>query len=121
MGAGGVVTLKFVVDFGGGLQLFLQAVGPDQGGGAVHLVEVPDLLGDLKEGGVVVQLLLHQFLAEHAAQLLRRHGLVGARVQQGGGLVFHVGADIVPRSGQFVLGQINLVGNFVLAHGSVSF
>ena len=46
VGTRGVVPLKLVVNLGRGLELLLQAVGPDQGGGAVHLIEIPDLLGD---------------------------------------------------------------------------
>ena len=121
VGAGGVVALEFVVDVGRGLELLLQAVGPDQGGGAVHLVEVPDLLGDLEIGGLIVQLLLDQLGTEHAFQLLSGHGLEGAGVQEGGGLVLHVGPEVVPGVGHLVLRQVDLVGNFVLAHDVFSF
>ena len=119
VGAGGVVALKLVVDFRRRVQLLLQAVGPDQGGGAVHLVEVPDLLGDLKIGGAVIHFLLHQLGAEDALQLLGGHGLERSGVEEGGGLVFHVGPEIVPGAGHLVLGEIDFVGNFVLAHSVV--
>jgi hypothetical protein len=119
VGAGGVVPLKFVVDLRRGLELLLQAVGPDQGGGAVHLVEVPDLLGDLKIGGAVIHFLLHQLGAEDALQLLGGHGLERSGIEEGGGLVFHVGPEIVPGAGHLVLGEIDFVGNFVRAHSVV--
>ena len=123
VGAGGVVALELVVDLGRGLELFLQAVGPDQGGGTVHFIEVPDLFGDRDVGVVVVQFLLDQLLAEHALQLLGGHGLAGAGVEQRGGLVFHVGPDVVPCLGHLVFFQINLVGDlFVCSHvGSAPF
>ena len=108
--AGGVVALEFVVDLGRGLELFLQTVGPDQGGGAVHLVEVPDLVGDGDFPGVVVQLLADQLVAEHGAQILVAHGLAGGRVEQRGGLVLHVRTDVVPGAWAVSLfGQVDLV------------
>ena len=117
MGAGGVVALKLVVDFRRRVQLLLQAVGPDQGGGAVHLVEIPNLPGNLEVRGVVVQLLGHQLFTEDALQLRGGHGLERGGVQEGGGLVGHVGPQIVPYPGHLVLRQIDLVGNFLLTHG----
>ena len=117
MGTGGVVPLKLVVNLGRGLELLLQAVGPDQGGGAVHLIEIPDLLGDGDVGGVVVQLLLHQLLAEHPAQLLGGHGLEGTRIQQGGGLVLHVRAQVVPSLGHLAFFEIDFVGDRVCHFG----
>ena len=118
VGTGGVVPLKLVVNLSRGLELLFQAVGPDQGGGAVHLVKVPNLLGDGDVSVVVVQLLLHQFLTEHALQLLGSHGLAGGRVEEGGGLVLHIGPDIVPCLGHLVLFQVNLIGDlFPCCHG----
>ena len=75
MAAAGVVALEFVIDLGRGLELFLQAVGPDQGGRPVHFIKVPDLLGDLDVGGGVVQLLGHQLVAEDGLELVGGHGL----------------------------------------------
>ena len=54
----------------------------------------------------VVQLLLYQLIAENAVQLPGCHGLEGAGVQQGSGLVFHIGPHIVPCSGQLRFFQI---------------
>ena len=119
MGTGGVVALKFVVDFRRRSQLLLQAVGPDQGRGPVHFVEIPYLCGDLEIGGVVVQLLPYQLGAEYALQLLGGHGLAGAGVEKGGRLVLHIGPEIVPGHRHFVLGQIDFVRDLVLAHDSV--
>ena len=71
----GIIALKFIVNLGRGLQLFLQTVSPDQRRRTVHLVEFLNLLRDIHIGGGVVQLLLHQLVAEHAAQVVKRHGL----------------------------------------------
>ena len=119
--AAGVVAFKLVVDLCRGTQLLLEAVGPDQGRGPVHLVEVEDLPGDRVLAGVVVQFLLHQVFAEDAGKLLGGHGLVRAGVEQGGGLVLHVGPQVVPVSGHLVFVQVDLVGDFVLGHGAGSF
>ena len=109
--AGGVVALELVVDLRRGLELLLQTVGTHQRRGPVHLIEVADILGNLKVGGGIVHLLLHQLGAEHTAQLLGGHGLQGAGVQQGCGLVGHVRANIVPIFGHLILGQVDLVGD----------
>lgn len=110
--AGGVVALELVVDLGGGLELLLQAVGPDQGRGPVHAVEAQNVLGDGVQPGVVVQLLLYQFLAEDAGELLGRHGLVGAGIQQRCRLLLHVRPDVVPIFRHLRFFQIDLVGDF---------
>ena len=110
--AGGVVALELVVDLGRGLELLLQAVGAHERRGPVHAVEAQNLLGDGVEPGVVVQLLLHQLLAEHAGELLCRHGLSGNRVQEGRGLGLHVRPDVVPVPGHLGLREINFVGDF---------
>ena len=57
-------------------------------------------------GRGVVQLLLYQLIAENAVQLFGRHGLEEAGVQQGSGLVFHIGPHIVPCGGQLRSFQI---------------
>ena len=111
MAAGGVVALELIVDFGGGVQLLLQAVGPHQRRGAVHLVEVTNLTGNLDIGGVVVQLLAGQLPAEHSGEVVLRHGGAGGGVQQRGWLYLHVGADVVPRLGQLLFRQVDFVGN----------
>ena len=111
VGAGGVVALELVINLRGGLELLLQTVGAHQRRGTVHLIEVADILGDLKVGSGVVHLLLHQLGAEHAAQLLGGHGFQGAGVQQRCGLVGHVRANVVPIFGHLILGQIDLVGD----------
>jgi hypothetical protein len=88
VGPGGVVALKFVVDLGRGLELFLQAVSPHQGRGTVHLVEIPDLGGDGDEAVVVVQLLADQLVAEDGLQVLEGAGLPVAGERRGAGFVF---------------------------------
>ena len=119
MGAGGVVALKFVVDFCRGLKLFLQTVGPHQGRGAVHLVKVPNLLGNGDLPGVVVQLLADQLVAEHGTQVVKAHGSAGAGIQQRGGLVLHIGPDVIPGFRHLILGEIDFVGDFRLGFHSV--
>ena len=109
--AGGVVALELIVDVGGGVQLLLQTVGANQRGRTVHLVEIPYLPGDGDIRGGIVQLLLHQLAAEHMAQLLRRHGLERAGVQQGRGLVGHIRTHVVPVPRQLVLAKVDLVGD----------
>ena len=117
--AGGVVALEFIIDFGRCLELFLQAVGPDQGRRTVHLIEIPDLLGDVDIGGDVVQFLLYQLLAEHRLQVGGGHGLMGARMQQRGGLVLHIGPHVIPGLGHLVLFQVDFIGDGVdVGHGS---
>ena len=123
VGAGGIVALKLVVDLGGGAQGLFQAVGPYQGRGTVHLVEIQDLLGNGDLPVIIVQLLADQLVAEHRAQVLKAHGLSGAGIQQGSGLDLHVSPDIVPCLGHLVFGEINFVGNVVDfgCHGAFSF
>ena len=101
--AAGVIALELVIDMRGGLKLFFQTVRAYKRGRAVHLVKILDLLGNREEAGVVVELLLNQFLAEHAFQLLSRHGLMRAGIQKGSGLVLHVRPQVVPRGGNLVL------------------
>ena len=119
--AAGVVALKFVIDFGRGLQPLLQAVGPHQRGGAVHPVKAADFLGNREIRGGVVQLLPDQLVAEDRGELLGRHGLVRAGVEQGRRLVLHVGAHIVPGQRHFGFLQVHFVGNFLFGHGFLPF
>ena len=111
MAAGGVVALKLIVDVGRGVQLLLQTVGAHQRGRTVHLVEIPYLLRDRDIRGGIVQLLLHQLIAEHMAQLLRRHRPERAGMQQGRGLVGHIRTHVVPVPRQLVLSEVDLVGD----------
>ena len=62
--------------------------------GGLHQAVVVELAEDAGRG--VVQLLLYRLIAENAVQLPGRHGLEGAGVQQGSGLVLHIGPHIVP-------------------------
>ena len=121
VGAGGVVSLKLVVDVRRGLELFLQAVGPDQGRGAVHLVKVPNLLWNGNFRRFVVQLLADQLVAEDGPQILEAHGSPGAGVPEGGGLGLHVGPDIVPGVRHLRLGEIDFVGDVLEGHDACSF
>ena len=116
----GVVALELVIDVRRGLQLLLQAVRAHQRRRAVHLIEILDLFRDRDIGIFVVELLSDQFLTEHGAELLSRHGLKGSGVEKGSGLVLHISPDIVPCLGDLVFGEIDLVGNlliFFVCHG----
>ncbi len=119
--AGGVVALEFIVDPGGGLEFFLQAVGPDQGGRSIHFVEIPDFIRDGNFPGIVVQFLADELITEDGAQILVAHGLAGGRVEQRGGLVLHVRPDVVPGAGQFLFGQVDLVRDVCRGHDFGSF
>ena len=121
MGTAGVVALEFVVDLRRGLQPLLEAVGPDQGRGAVHFVEIRDFLGDGNEGIGVVELLRHELLTEHGAELLGGHGLMRARIEQGSGLVLHIRADVVPILRHFGFFEIDFVGDVLVSHGDSPF
>ena len=107
--AAGVVAFEFIVDLRRGAEGLFQSVGAAQRTRTVHPVVFPDLVRDGDVGRGVVQFLLYQLIAENAVQLLGRHGLEGAGVQQGSGLVFHIGPHIVPCGGQLRFFQIKLV------------
>ena len=121
MAAGGVVALEFIIDLCRCAELFFEAVRAHERRRTVHLVEIADLLRDGDIRGVVVQLLLDQLVAEHRAQIVKAHGLAGAGVHKGRGLIFHVRADIVPILGHLRLRQIDLVRNVFGFHGCFSF
>ena len=71
MTAAGIVSFKFVVDFGWRLQLFFQAVGSYQWRWAVHLVKIPDLTRNLNKRSYIIKLLPDQFLAKKHLQALQ--------------------------------------------------
>ena len=123
VGAGGVVALEFVVNFSRGPKRLFQAVGPYQGRGTVHFVEIQDFLGNGDFPVIVVQLLANQLIAEYRAQIVKAHGLSGAGVQQRSGLDLHIRPDIVPCLGHLIFREVNLVGNVVLfgCHSAFSF
>ena len=69
--------------------MLLQTIGAHQRGRPIHFIEIADFFRDVDVGVGVVQLLLHQFLAEHVAEFFSRHRLERAGVEQRRGLVFH--------------------------------
>ena len=115
VGAGGVAALELVVDLCRSPELFLQTIGPNQRGGTVHPVKITDLPGDFNIGCPVVQLLDCQLPAEHLLQLRLGHGTQSGGVQQRRGLRLHIGPNIVPIPGHFLLGEVDLVGDVLHA------
>ena len=101
--AADVVALELVVDLRRGLELFLKAVSSHQRGGTVHAVELQDLVGDGNVSRVVVQFLLNKLCAENRLQIRGGDRLAGAGIDQGSGLVLHVGTDVVPCVGHLFL------------------
>ena len=133
-----VVALELVVDVRGGPELLFEAVRADERRGAVHLVEILNLLRDRDISVLVVQFLGDQLLAEDAAELFGCHGLMCAGIEKGSGLVLHVRPDVIPGGRDLVLGKIDLVRDlggglssfcclvgcifdFVVCHGSAPF
>ena len=112
MTAGGVVALELIIDVRRRAELLFQAIGAHQRRRAEHFIKITDLVGNGDERRRVVQLLLGQLAAEHAAELFKRHGLAGSGVEQGSGLVFHVRADVVPCLRHLRFFQIDLVRDF---------
>ena len=113
MAAAGVVSFKLVINFRRRLQLFFQTICPYQRGRTVHLIELPDLLRDIDVGIRIVQLLLYQLIAKYPPQLLKRHGLQRTGIQQGSGLILHIGPHIIPLLRHLILFQIDFVRDFL--------
>ena len=114
--AGGVVALKFIVNFRRCLQLFFQTVCPHQRRRTVHLVKIADLLRDGDLPVVVIQLLPDQLVTENGAQIVKAHRLTRAGVQQRRGLVFHVRTDVIPARRHLIFRKIDLVRDLFGRH-----
>ena len=109
--AGRVVALELVVDLRRCAERLLEEVRAHEGRGAEHAVEVADLLGDLEQRGLVVELLADELLAEHGREIGLGAGLSGCGNEKRGGLLRHVGAQVVPALGKLALVEIRLVWN----------
>ena len=119
VGAGGVVALEFIVNMRGRAEFLFEAVGADEGRGAVHFVEIADRLGDGDEASVVVEFLGDEFVAEHVAEFLGGHGFARGGVEHGRLFFLHVCAHVVPVFGHFGFAEINFIGDiFVAVHAS---
>ena len=81
MAAACVISLEFVVDLRGCLHLFFKAVRADQRSGALHLIEVADLVGDREICRSVVELLTDKLVAEYGGKLLCSDRLVSVAVE----------------------------------------
>ena len=118
MAAAGVVALKFIIDFGGGIQRLFQAVRAHQRGGAVHFVKISDFVGNIDIRRYVVDFLFGKFFAKDVRKFFRCHRAQRFGVQQRRGFLLHKRAQVQPLLGQFVFFQINFVGNFFLHNSS---
>lgn len=67
MTAGGIVSLKFVIDLRRGLERLFQTVSPYQRRRAVHFVEVLDFPGNRDEAVVVIEFLPNELVTENGA------------------------------------------------------
>ena len=103
-----VVAFELVVDVGRSAESLFQEVGADQRRRTVHLVERENVFGNRNVWRVVVEFLLDEFVAEHGTQVFETHGLAGAGVQQRGGLLLHVGTDVVPCLREFIFFEVSL-------------
>ena len=111
-----VVALEFIIDLGGRIEQLFKAVRTHERRGTVHLIEVPDLFGDLDELILIVELLIDALLAEYAAKVLFRAGLARRGVHEGLVPPLHVSFDIIPGTGHLVFREIDLVRD-VGVHG----
>ena len=121
MAAAGVVSFKLVVNLRRGLELFFQAIRPDQRRGTIHLIKIPDLLRNLDISVFVIQFLPHQFLAEYSAELFGRHGLMGTGIEQRCRFVLHIRPDVIPALRHLTFFQIDFVRDLFFCHGKGSF
>ena len=119
--AAGVVTLEFIINLGGRLQLLFQAVSAHQRRRTVHFIKIQNLLRNGNETVGVVELLRDELGAKHLGKLFGGHGLAGSRIEQGGRLGFHVRADVIPILGHLGFFQINFVRDFFVCHFKYSF
>ena len=87
----------------------------------VHLVEVLDFLGNVDISVGIVELLSDKLVTKYGSKLLGGHGLECCGVKKRSGLVFHIGAHVVPLRRDFVFFQINFIGDFVFRHRDFSF
>ena len=121
MAARGIIALEFIVDFGRRAERFFQMIGAHERRRTVGAVIFPDGFRDGKKRGGVIQFLLNQLITENTGQFRGRHGLMGAGIQQGSGLVLHIGPEVIPCGRNLGFAEVNLVGDGVVGHSAVSF
>ena len=119
--AGGIASLKLVIDLRGSIQPLFQAIGSHQRRGAVHPVKIQDLLRDLDKGSFVVQLLRRQFVAEDPGQRPGSDGASRCGIERRCGLMLHVGPQIIPVLRHFGFTEINLVWDLFFSHTASPF
>ncbi len=113
MASAGVVSFELIINVRRGLEFFFQVVGSHQGSGTIHRIEILDIRGNFKIGGVVIQLLANKLFAKHGFQFFRSHGLLCPRIEEGSRLVFHICPEIVPGLGYLVFSEVDFVGDGV--------
>ena len=80
MASGGVIALEFIINLSRCVQIFLQIVGADERGGAVHFIKVLDLFRDVNVTCRIVQFLMCQFFTEYGIEFLLGDWSACARV-----------------------------------------
>ena len=110
--AGGVVALELVVDLRWGVEVALEVVGAAQGGGTVHLVHLLHALGDVEVRRLVVELLVHELIAEHRGDVVMLGDLAVGQAH-GLGRLGHVRAQVVPLRRNLLLAKVEPVGNLL--------
>ena len=116
-----VVTLEFIINFGGSAQRFFQAIRPDYRRRTVHLIKSYDLVGYIDISVGLIEFLFDYRRAENVFQILFRHGFQRGGIQHRRMFFLHVGAQVIPLAGHLVFGQIDLVGYRLLCHSVTSF
>ena len=111
--AGGVVALELVVDLRRRVEVALEVVRAAQRGGAVHLVHLLHALGDVEVRGLIVELLVHELVAEHRGDVVMLGDLAVGQAH-GLGRLGHVRTQVVPLRWNLVLTQVEPVGNLLV-------
>ena len=114
----GVGGLVLEIDVCGGAECLFEGVGAHQGCGAVVLVLVEHVLGNVYPAVLGVELLHAAFAWEDVCQVIDAQGLLGSRVDGRHGLVGHVGLDVVPLCRNLTLLEDEF---FLFSHNNISF
>ena len=114
--AAGVVTLKFIIYLCRSTELFFKAVCTNQRRRTVHLIEITDLFGNLKERCVIIKLLGDQFFTKYACKLFCLHRLVGGGIKQRCRFIYHIGTQVIPCLWHLAFIKIDFIRDFFVFH-----